>query len=126
MPSFRKLEEECEGQLGAAQIRQGLVLAWVRLSISFWMRGSAIGLSFFAGVRLVDCMLAWLLVIPFTRMLGSAVDPFSFTWLSPNMLVVTELFKRPRIRGKLVDDDDDPEATLLEGFGSLVVGAIGV
>jgi len=34
MPSLRKLEEEQEGQLGEEQIRQGLVLFWVRLLMS--------------------------------------------------------------------------------------------
>lgn len=60
--------------------------------------------------------------------LGSANDPSSFTLLSPNMLVLTELSRRPRIRGKLcvvrvaeaeesaisVVADDEAEATCVD------------
>jgi len=66
------------------------------------MRGSAMGLSLFTGAGLggefvVDRPLIRLRMMT----LGSAIDPSSFTLLSPNMLVVIELSRSPRILGKL-------------------------
>ncbi len=46
IPSFRKLDVECEVQHGDPQIKQGEVFAFFRLSISFWILGKAIGFSF--------------------------------------------------------------------------------
>mmetsp|Transcript_72 Transcript_72/g.176 ORF Transcript_72/g.176 Transcript_72/m.176 type:complete len:493 (-) Transcript_72:401-1879(-) len=103
MPSFRKLGDAQDGQVGDAQIRQGLVLACSRLLRSLWMRGSAMGLSLFTGAGLEYsgstmrfCMMTF----------GSADDPSSLTLFSPNMVVVTELFKMswiPIIVGADVD-----------------------
>ena len=80
------------------------------------MRGSAIGLSLLIGVELEERLLVWLLLmLLFMITLGSA-DPSSFvvTWYSPNILVVTELLRRPRILGKLFDDDEIEEEDAVE------------
>jgi len=96
MPSLRKLADEQEGQLGDAQIRQGLVLTSLRLLMSFWMRGSATGLSLLTGFFLGDGIVSFMPLMRLCIMiLGSAEDPSSFTLFSPNMVVVTELLRSP-------------------------------
>ena len=92
MPSFRKLVDEQEAQLGDAQIRQGLVLAWVRLLMSLWMRGRAMGLSLFGGIFLQTTDSPWLLVMRLFKItFGSADEPSSLTLVSPNIVLVTGL-----------------------------------
>lgn len=112
IPSLRKLADEHFGQLGDAQIRHGLVLASLRLLMSLWMRGSATGLSlltgFFFGFGTVSCAILIRLCM---MMLGSADDPSSFTLFSPNMVVVTELLRKPWIPIFVgVDVDEEFEA----------------
>lgn len=97
MPSFRKLVDEQEAQLGDAQIRQGLVLAWVRLLMSLWMRGRAMGLSLFGGTFLQTTDSPWLPVMRLFKItFGSADEPSSLTFVSPNIVLVTGLAMKLR------------------------------
>jgi len=65
------------------------------------MRGSAMGLSLLTGIGLGESVLVRPLIRLFMMIFGSAEDPSCFTLFSPNMVVVTELLRRPTGWGKL-------------------------
>lgn len=74
------------------------------------MRGSAMGLSLLTGAGLGESVFDRPPMRLCMMTLGSADDPSSFTLFSPNIVVVTELLRRPRNPGNFCDNDESEEA----------------